>query len=69
MARRRCVVVGPLKVYREGSGSRTMKPNEELWVETPLGNDKVTVYLDNVEFWAYRKAFDAAIRPYSPGPL
>jgi hypothetical protein len=46
-----------------------MKPNEELWVETPLGNDKVTVYLDNVEFWAYRKAFDAAIRPYSPGPL
>lgn len=46
-----------------------MKPNEELWVETPLGDDRVTVYLDNVEFWTYRNALDAAIRPYSVDPL
>lgn len=69
MARRRCVVVDPVKVHREGVGSRTMKPNEELWVETPLGDDRVTVYLDNVEFWADRSAFDAAVRPYSADPV
>jgi hypothetical protein len=56
-------------VYREDFGSRTMRPNEELWAETPLGNDRVTVYLDNVEFWARRKEFDASTRPYSPDPL
>ncbi len=66
MARRRCVVITPLKVYKDGFGSRTMKPSEELWVETPLGEKKVKVYLDLVEFWAYRSAFDAATRPFSP---
>lgn len=46
-----------------------MKPDEVLWAETPLARDRVTVYLDNVEFWTYRVAFDAATRPYSPDPV
>ncbi len=69
MARRRYVIVAPLKVYREGGGSRTMKEGEGVWAETPLGKDRVTVYLDNIEFWTYRKAFDGSTRPYSPDPL
>lgn len=43
-----------------------MKKDEELWADTSLGKDKVIVYLDNVEFWAYRNAFDVSTRPYSP---
>ncbi len=46
-----------------------MKKDEEPWGETPLGQDKVIVYLDNVEFWAYRNEFDASARPYSADPL
>jgi hypothetical protein len=35
-----------------------MKKDEHLSAETPLGRDKVVVYLDNLQFWAYRSAFD-----------
>ena len=60
MSRRLYSVVAPLVVHREGFGQRTMKPNEQLWVDMPLGNEWVVVYLDNVEFLVGRSEFDAA---------
>jgi hypothetical protein len=69
MARRRFVVVRPLRIFREGGATRTMKEDEEVWAETPIGKERVILYLDNVEFWTYRNAFDASTRPYSPDPL
>lgn len=66
MGRRLYTVVAPLTVNREGFGQqRTMKPNEQLWVETPLGREWVVVYLDNVEFRARRSEFDTATQSNS----
>jgi hypothetical protein len=67
MKRDHYVVVGPFKVYEEeGNSSRTMKKDEHLWVEMPLGEGTVMVYLDTLPFWAYRIDFDASTVPYRP---
>lgn len=63
MHRNRYVLVSSLKVNGEEGYSRTMKKDEHLWAETPLGKDKVVVFLDTVPYWAYRTEFDDATRP------
>ena len=65
MKRDHYIVVRPFKVYEEeGDSSRTMKKDEHLWAEIPLGEDTVVVYLDTLPFWAYRTESDASTVPY-----
>jgi hypothetical protein len=58
----KCDVFRELRPYRFCTGIKKgrvlMKKDEHLSAETPLGRDKVVVYLDNLQFWAYRSAFD-----------
>ena len=65
LMRRIYVVVSPFKVYGEEGDSRTMRKDDNLSAETPLGRDQVVVYLDNLEFRAERSEFDASTLPIS----
>jgi hypothetical protein len=65
MKRDHYVVISPFKVYEaEGDSSRTMKKDEHLWAEMPLGEETVVVYLDTLPLWAYRMEFDASTVTY-----
>jgi hypothetical protein len=63
--RRIYVVVSPFKVCGEDGNSRTVRKDEYISAEAPLGRDQVVVYLDNLEFSADRSEFDASTLPIS----
>ncbi len=63
MNRKLHIVVKPFQVHGESGWLRTVKENEHLFAEIPLGKDKVVVELDNRQVWAYRSEFVASTKP------